>query len=159
VIVQTSESGTSSAIDACIWSPGFTVIEIEIEGAGTSSHEAEYDACAVAETSCSVPVWISDSSPTRATGVDAPAADPDPVARVLRLFLGVLAHRRHGPVATDRVEERVALLERALVVAERVRALVRVGTDVQQLSVRTDAESRSWRSGEPQCLVRSPPPE
>ena len=63
VIVQTSESGTSSAIEACIRSPGCTVIEIEIDGAGTSSHHAEYDAWPP-ETSCSVPVWISVSSPT-----------------------------------------------------------------------------------------------
>ena len=41
VIVQTFEPATTSAIDACMWSPGATVIEIEIDGAGTSSHHAE----------------------------------------------------------------------------------------------------------------------
>ena len=42
VMSHTSESLTTSAIEACMWSPGETVmLLIEIEGAGTSSHHAE----------------------------------------------------------------------------------------------------------------------
>lgn len=41
VIVHTSESATTSAIAAWMWSPGSTVIEIAIDGSGTSSHHAE----------------------------------------------------------------------------------------------------------------------
>ena len=65
VIVQTLESGTTSASEACMWSPGDTVMfVIVIDGAGTSSHHAEYEALPVLSTSCSVPVWISVESPT-----------------------------------------------------------------------------------------------
>ena len=41
-MVQTSESATTSEIDACMWSPGSTVMLLIVsDGAGTSSHHAE----------------------------------------------------------------------------------------------------------------------
>lgn len=39
VIVQRFESGTISAIEACMWSSGLTVIEIVIDGAGVRLRE------------------------------------------------------------------------------------------------------------------------
>src|SRR5579862_9568129 len=76
VIVQTLLSATSSAIDACMWSPGWTVIvEIVIDVTGTSSHHAEYDVEPSAATSCSVPVWMSVLSVT----VQAASTQPPPI--------------------------------------------------------------------------------
>ena len=52
-IVHTSESATTSEIEACMWSPGSTVMLLIVsDGAGTSSHHAEYDAAPVESTSC-----------------------------------------------------------------------------------------------------------
>src|SRR5262245_43394618 len=63
-MLQRFEPASTSATTACMWSPGATVMfVIVIEGAGTSSHQAEYDARPAASTSCSVPVWISVPSP------------------------------------------------------------------------------------------------
>src|SRR5213078_813887 len=64
-----------------------------------------------------------------AVGVDAAAADADPIRRVGVLAGGVLRSGGHRPVASDRVELRAALLQRALVVAEPVVALVGVGME------------------------------
>src|SRR5262249_39495926 len=65
VIVQMFEFATSSAIDACMWSPGATVMFVIVtEVTGTSSHHAEYDGAPDASTSCSVPVWIRVEPPT-----------------------------------------------------------------------------------------------
>src|SRR4051795_5069216 len=61
---QSSVPLGDSVMLARMWSPGRTfMLEIVIEGAGISSHQAEYDALPDAETSCSVPVWIRVSSP------------------------------------------------------------------------------------------------
>ena len=85
-----------------------------------------------------------------AVRVDAATADADPVGRELVLAVRVSAGGGNRPVAGDRVEEGAALLERPLVVAEPVRALVRVRTDLQELPMSAWGGSRSCRSGEPQ---------
>jgi hypothetical protein len=42
VIFQTFEPATASAIEACMWSPGWTVtLVIDSDGAGISSYQAE----------------------------------------------------------------------------------------------------------------------
>jgi hypothetical protein len=46
-----------------------------IDGAGTSSHRAEYDAGPVASTSCSVPVWIN----VRSVAVQPASMHPPPI--------------------------------------------------------------------------------
>ena len=59
-----------------MWSPGETVmLLIEMDGAGTSSHHAEYDGAPVASTSCSVPVWMSVESVT----VQPASTHPPPI--------------------------------------------------------------------------------
>jgi hypothetical protein len=45
------------------------------EGAGTSSHHAEYEAAPVESTSCSVPVWISVES----VAVQPASMQPPPI--------------------------------------------------------------------------------
>jgi len=131
VITQTFEFGTVSAIEACMWSPGWIVIEIASEGPGMISHHAEYSEPPVAGASCSVPVWISVLSPTMQLASTQPP--PMPIQSdensscpfVCELAVGTV----QSPV--DRVEECAAHCERAEVVAEPVRALVRVRLDVQ----------------------------
>src|SRR5262249_22689335 len=83
----------------------------------------------------------------RAAGVDATAADADPIRRVLGLTCSVLRHGRHRPVARDRVEQGAALLEGPLVVTEPVRALVGVQR-TDELPVRRDARTRRRGRGE-----------
>jgi hypothetical protein len=90
-----------------------------------------------------------------AVRVDAATADADPVGRELVLAVRVPAGGRHRPVAGDGVEEGAALLERPLVVAEPVRALVRVRTDLQELPMSGWCSSGSSRSGEPQRSAES----
>src|SRR5579884_3191331 len=65
----------SSAIEAYMRSPGLTVMLIVSEGAGMISHQAEYEACPVALTSCSVPVWIRVLSVT----VQPASTQPPPI--------------------------------------------------------------------------------
>src|ERR1700677_520544 len=76
VISQTSASAASWETEACIWSPGATVMELMVsDGAGTSSYQAEYEGAPVADTSCSVPVWISVESVT----VQPESTQPPPI--------------------------------------------------------------------------------
>src|SRR5258707_364921 len=76
VIVHTFEPATTSASDACMWSPAATVMfVISMDGAGMISHHAEYDAAPDASTSCSVPVWMSVLSPR----VQAASMQPPPM--------------------------------------------------------------------------------
>src|SRR5262249_28323145 len=75
--------------------------------------------------------------------VDAAAADPDPIGRVLRLARRVLRGSRDRPVTGDRAEERAALLERALVVTEPVARLSGVRPYAQELAVGVRRRARS----------------
>src|SRR6266550_6376525 len=76
-MVQTLDPGAASAMSTWMRSPAPTVkLSMGTEGAGTSSHHAEYEAFPWASTSCSVPAWISVPSVTRQSAVTQPPPMP-----------------------------------------------------------------------------------
>ena len=136
-----------------MWSPGSTVMLLIVsDGAGTSSHHAEYEAAPVESTSCSVPVWISVES----VAVQPASMQPPPIpiqSEESSAWPAVCCGRgRNGPVTGDRVEQLASLLECSLAVTEPVAARVRV-----RLQVRREAQQLTMGRERSGCACRCNP--